>query len=139
MIEQVEELGPELQSRRFGNGKFLHCGEIELIQIVAAKDVTARISISVDRWNRKGVPGAWKLRNTGRIGRRVEPASDISLDLRGPDQLRTLAARSRVGAIHRHRRCKWQAGLEGVHTRQLPTTQYAVQDSVRASKEAFAS
>ena len=84
MIEQVEELGPELQSRRFGDRKFLHGSEIELIQIITAKDVTARISIRVNSRNRKGVRGARKLRNAGGIGRRVVPASDISLDLRGP-------------------------------------------------------
>ena len=126
MIKQIEELRPELQARHFRDWKLLHGREVELIQIVTAEDVAARVPIRVDRWNHKGVLSAGKQRNTGGICRRVIPTSDVSLHLRGTDQLRMLAAGSGIRAIHCHGRRKRQCRLEAIYTGQLPAAKYAI-------------
>src|SRR6266508_5136307 len=79
MVEEIEELGAELDSRGFADRRVFDDREIDVLVTRPVQDVAARIAEAAERWDGEG--------------RRVEPALRrrvIQLGL--PRQVRTVVA-----------------------------------------------
>src|SRR5262249_54797109 len=92
MVEDVEELGAELQGLRFGEPELLGNGEIELHQVVGAQDVPSGCSISILSRDAERIGRARSGGDAAWISGHIEPAGDGIYLGRARQKIRTLRA-----------------------------------------------